>query len=661
MINYRKLTSDEILILEKNHCSADNWNNVEVVENFISESIKNTEFSGTIKLGRFEKVHKFWGGVEKPCGIYDAKIHNCKVGDNVLINKINNYIANYKIENDVIINNVGILAVNGETSFGNCTEVEVLNEAGGREVLIYEKLTAQIAYLLTFYRHDSAMVKNIETMIRNYCHTNKSDFGVIGQHVRILNSRSIRNMKIGEYTIIQDTEVLEDGTIVSKKEAPVNIGHGVYAKNFICQSGSTIADGAVVSRCFIGQGCEISKQFSAENSLFFANCGCFHGEACAIFAGPYTVTHHKSSLLIAGYFSFFNAGSGSNQSNHMYKLGPCHQGILERGAKTASDSYLLYPFKIGPFSLVMGRHYKHSDISDLPYSYLIESKDESILIPGVNLRSVGTIRDAVKWPKRDNRTDPDILDLINFDLLSPYTADKLIQGINILETLQKTSGNLSDFYTYNNVKIRNRSLKHGLEFYKIGLIKFLGNTLIKKLKDKEFHNTDDLKEVMKSNTVHGTGKWIDIAGMFAPLSKIEEMITLINEQKITSIAEINNFFNDIHENYDNYKWAWFVDNIQKHMEKNLHEITSDEWVEFIKLWQKTVLRLDDMYLDDCKKEFSPEIRVGYGIDGDSEIIAKDFAEVRGTYDKNNFVDRILNHKLTKKHLGDKIIEKLLVI
>ena len=25
-------------------------------------------------------------------------------------------------------------------------------------------------------------------------------------------------------------------------------------------------------------------------------------------AGPYTVTHHKSSLLIAGMYSFFNAG-----------------------------------------------------------------------------------------------------------------------------------------------------------------------------------------------------------------------------------------------------------------------------------------------------------------------------------------------------------------
>ena len=49
-----------------------------------------------------------------------------------------------------------------------------------------------------------------------------------------------------------------------------------------------------------------------------------------------------------------NAGSGSNQSNHMYKLGPIHQGTLERGAKTTSDSYILWPARVGAFSLVMG-------------------------------------------------------------------------------------------------------------------------------------------------------------------------------------------------------------------------------------------------------------------------------------------------------------------
>ena len=36
----------------------------------------------------------------------------------------------------------------------------------------------------------------------------------------------------------------------------------------------------------------------------------------------------------------------------MYKLGPIHQGILERGAKTSSDSYILWPSRIYQGKLV---------------------------------------------------------------------------------------------------------------------------------------------------------------------------------------------------------------------------------------------------------------------------------------------------------------------
>ncbi|MFR3853580.1 MAG: DUF4954 family protein, partial [Odoribacter splanchnicus] len=140
----------------------------------------------------------------------------------------------------------------------------------------------------------------------------------------------------------------------SNAEAPVFIGHNVMAEDFIISSGACITDGAALIRCFVGQACHLGHLFSAHDSLFFSNCQGENGEACAVFAGPYTVTMHKSSLLIAGMFSFLNAGSGSNQSNHLYKLGPIHQGIVERGSKTTSDSYLLWPAKIGAFSLIMG-------------------------------------------------------------------------------------------------------------------------------------------------------------------------------------------------------------------------------------------------------------------------------------------------------------------
>ena len=206
-------------------------------------------------------------------------------------------------------------------------------------------------------------------------------------------------------------------------------------------------------------------------------------------------------------FSFMNAGSGSNQSNHMYKLGPIHQGIMERGAKTASDSYLLWPAKVGAFSLVMGRHVDHQDTSDLPFSYLIEDQGVSYVVPGANLKSVGTIRDAKKWPKRDGRKDPEKFDCINFNLLSPYTIQKMLRAVDILKELRRVSGSSTLTYSYQNGKIRRSSLEKGLTYYGMAIDKFLGNSLISRLqKAGNVSSIDDVRNALKKDSEVGSGE-----------------------------------------------------------------------------------------------------------------------------------------------------------
>ncbi|NOY61426.1 MAG: DUF4954 family protein, partial [Calditrichaeota bacterium] len=521
MPDYRALNADEIQRLQENGCTCEDWTQISVAPHFNPARISNSHFSGQVRLGVFEKSVLFFGGMQKPTGIYNARIHNCEIGDNVFIDQIRNYIANYKIAQDVIIENVDMLAVEGESSFGNGTEIVVLNEAGGREIPAFDQLSAHIAYFLALYRHRKKVIENLYRIIENYKKSISSTMGSVASGARLINCRVIKNVRIGANTTIEGVNRLENGSINSSAEDPVYVGPGVIAEDFIVCSGSKISDGTLISKCFVGQGCELGKHYSAENSAFFANCAGFHGEACSIFAGPYTVTHHKSTLLIAGYFSFLNAGSGSNQSNHMYKLGPLHQGIVERGSKTTSDSYLLWPAQVGAFTVVMGRHYRNADTSDLPFSYLIESEDESILIPGVNLRSVGTVRDARKWPKRDRRKDSNKLDYINFNLLSPYTIQKMLNGIEILRDLLKASGENSEFFYYHNVKIKKGSLIRGINFYRIGINKFLGNSLIKRLEKREFTGNKEIQDRLRPDTDMGTGKWVDVAGLIAPLQIVE--------------------------------------------------------------------------------------------------------------------------------------------
>lgn len=658
---YRALTAQEIETLKLQNCSADDWQSIRVHPDFEPTYVNHIKFSGEIKLGSFKGTFSLPGGVTKHAGLTHATLHNVTVGDDCCIENIQNYIANYNIGNHTFIENVDIIVTDGISTFGNGTAVSVLNETGGREVLIHDKLSAQIAYIAALYRHYPGLIERIDELTNFYTQKHASTTGTIGQNVIIMNTGSITNVKIGPNARIEGCSRLRNGSINSVGAAPVQVGCGVVCEDFIISSGSSVTDGTMLTRCFVGQACKLGHTYSASDSLFFSNCQGENGEACAIFAGPFTVTHHKSTLLIAGVFSFMNAGSGSNQSNHMYKLGPIHQGTLERGAKTTSDSYILWPSRVGAFSLVMGRHVTHSDTSDLPFSYLIEAKNTTYLVPGVNLRSVGTMRDAAKWPKRDGRTDPCKLDCINYNLLSPFTIQKMIKGRKKLLELQHISGELSDIYSFQSTKIRNSSLRNGIHFYETAICKFLGNSIIKRLEITKFRNNEEIRRRLKPDTPTGRGEWVDISGLIAPKSEVERLIADILSRKLNKLKDINDRFHEMHDNYYQYEWTWAYDQIQNFFGVNPQEITAEQVIDIVEKWEKAVIGLDHEVYNDARKEFSLASKTGFGADGDRQDKEEDFERVRGDFESNTFVQSVLQHIEAKSALGKEIIERMRLV
>ena len=633
---YRKLNKEEIEILERQMCSASDWNLVEVTDGFSTDYVRYARFSGNVRLGAFRKVFQLAGGMVKHSGIYYATLHNVTVGDDCCIENVKNYIANYNIGDGAFIENVDIILVDGESSFGNGTKVEVLNETGGCEVMIFDRLTAQTAYVMALFKHRPELMAKMMKMIEAYVDTVKSAVGHIGKDVTIADAGYIKNVRIGDCCKIEGASRLKNGSINSNPHAPVHIGVGVVGDDFIISSGSSIEDGVSFSRCFIGQACRMGHTYSATDSLFFSNCQGENGEACAIFAGPFTVTHHKSTLLIAGMFSFMNAGSGSNQSNHLYKLGPIHHGVMERGSKTASDSYVLWPAKVGAFSLVMGRHVCHQDTTDLPFSYLIEQQSTSYIMPGANLKSVGTIRDAKKWPARDARRDPDKLDCINYNLLSPYTIHKMLRGMDILKNLQKVSGDTSDSYTYQSGMIKRSSLKNGLRYYGLAVDKFLGNSLITRLMSSDFMGVSQMREALKPTAAYGEGDWMDLAGLIAPQKAVSDLLDAVERGTLNDVAELNHCFADLHSQYYDFEWNWAYRVIEEYYGVSLDSVEPEKLVELICRWRSSVVALDNLIYEDARKEFS--------LTGMSDFESDPFVKsVRTHIDaKTNLADQVLS-------------------
>jgi hypothetical protein len=654
----RPLHREEIGQLQAKGCTAENWESVSVTGSINPERFRNVRFSGTVCLGEFTGSITLESGVKLPTGIYDAVLHNVTVGDNCLIKQINHHIANYRIGSDTVIINTEFLTVDGETSFGNGVDITVINEGGGREIPMYDTLSSHTAYLIALYRHRKKMIRNLQGLIADYAAGKADTTGTIGSHVRIHNCQIIRNVNIESYAQIEGAGELSNGTIRSCREDPAYIGINVIAKDFILCEGGSVSENTILDHCFVGQATQLSKQYSAENSVFFANCGGYHGEACSVFAGPFTVTHHKATLLIACLVSFLNAGSGSNQSNHMYKLGPNHQGIIERGSKTASDSYMLWPMKVGAFTLIMGRHYSNSDTTEFPFSYLIENDGESLLIPAVNLRSIGTVRDSRKWASRDKRKAPKRFDYINYHLLTPYTVRHIMAGIEKLQEIRLMSGHTSQNYYYNGVKIRRSALEKGIKLYEIALDRYLGNIVVNFLRRGEWSTLEELRTILKPGLSAGTGDWIDISGLIAPRDEVEKIITAIADGEISSIADVDERFFQLDRDFEQYELAWVVSRIGERYGKPVSSFTAEDFIILLDRWIDAVAQLDEMRCRDAEKEFEQTARVGYALnDGEAER-DEEYRVINGVVGDNGFISDLLERLAAKQKTAAELRGKI---
>ncbi|MBP5409485.1 MAG: DUF4954 family protein [Prevotella sp.] len=547
MRDYRQLTQEEIEVLERNSCWAEDWNRVMVAETFKPYGFHRVVFYGDIRLGSFDKQVEVTKGFTKHAGINDATLRNVTVGNDCLIEKVGNFINNYTIGDDCYISNICTMETTEGATYGEGHIVSVLNEMGDGNVILFHDLNSQLAALMVKHFNDKVFKDNITRLINEEIRFTLPERGTIGNGVKIINTKEITNTVVKDDCEINGASRLSDCTIMSSKDASVYIGTGVICENSIISNGCSITNSVKMQDCFVGEACQITNGFTAEASVFFANSFMANGEACAAFCGPFSASHHKSSLLIGGEYSFYNAGSNTNFSNHAYKMGPMHYGVLERGSKTASGAYVLMPAKIGAFSVCFGKLMNHPDMRCLPFAYLMAYGETMYIVPGRNITTVGLYRDIKKWPKRDRRAPSSRKSIINFDWLSPFTVGEIVQGKKILEALRKAGGDNVSSYNYHEYIINATSLRKGIKYYDIALRIYMGAVLKRAVKgDFLGKPTSDI----------GLGDWNDLSGLLLPASEEQRLIDDIKNGNIESVKDILNRFKDIDQHYREYQWVW---------------------------------------------------------------------------------------------------------
>ncbi|MCM1369641.1 MAG: DUF4954 family protein [Candidatus Amulumruptor caecigallinarius] len=571
--SHRPLQWWEIEQLKTRGCHADDWNLVRITDDTELEAINNVRFCGAVSIGALSQQS---GNL-----IENALIADCTIRDNCRIRNIGVELRGCRIGSHVRIENTARVEFEPESMCGVNTEVEVLDETGSRAVRIYPGLSAQTAMLMARERRwmlnkfSDILDRSLEHYIPEH---------VIGDFTVIENCGNIVNVATGTEVMISGAVNLRNGMIINNaapSRALARIGVGVNAENFILEDG-VLDSGATIRNCYIGQGSIIEKGFSAHDSLFFANCSLENGESCAHFAGPYTVSMHKSSLLIGCLTSFMNAGSGTNQSNHLYKLGPVHWGILERGVKTSSDSYLMLGAKIGAFSLLMGQHKTHPDSSQFPFSYLFgDDRGSTVVVPGAMLRSCGLMRDEKKWPARDRRLKRKLplRDRIVFDVLNPLTVDKMLSASSVIEKLLQRPADDDRYLRYKGMKFTRAALERARHLYELAIFKYLDT----KLEGRDF--------ILPAADAPAAEKWVDICGLPMTRSNLEKSL------QANSIEALEESFTKAFEEYGVLEWEWINSRFGAEWKRSKEEI-SYKAAEFDRMVDEDRTR----YLDDLRAE-----------------------------------------------------------
>ena len=590
---FRKLTEEEIKILENNGCWAEDWNRVSVAMGFKPYNFHRVVFYGDISLGEFNKQVEVSKDFFKHSGINDATLRNVSVGNDCLIEKVGNFINNYTIGNDCYISNISTLETTEGATYGEGSTISVLNEMGDGNVVLFRELNSQIAAFMVKHFADKELSRRLRQLIEDEVRVSIPDRGIIGNNVKIINTKDITNTVIKGDCEISGAARLSECTIMSSKDASVFIGTGVICENSIICDGCSINNSVKMQDCFVGEACQITNGFTAEASLFFANSYMANGEACAAFCGPFSASHHKSSLLIGGQFSFYNAGSNTNFSNHAYKMGPMHYGTLERGTKTASGAYVLMPATIGAFSVCFGKLMNHPDMRNLPFSYLMAYGETMYIVPGRNITTVGLYRDIKKWPKRDKRSKQSKKSIINFDWLSPFTVGEILQGIQVLEDLRHASGDNVQTYNFHEYIINATSLRKGLKYYDIALRIYMGAVLKRAVKEGFFG---------KPKSEVGKGQWTDLSGLLLPESEERRLVSDVKSGQIENIQQVLDRFEDINNHYSDYRWAWSYQLILDYyhlteLNQEACERIREDYVRARRLWIAEIRK-------DAEKEFS---------------------------------------------------------
>jgi NDP-sugar pyrophosphorylase family protein len=443
---WRHLRAHEVELLVKNGNYSDNWDEILVTDEFDPGQIRNTEFFGSIRIGRVQEAILEHHDLQMPLGITNSRIVACDIGDDVAIHDVR-YLAHYIIGNRCILANIDEMHTTNHAKFGNGiikdgesedvrVWLDLMNETGCRRVMPFNGMITADAYLWAKYREDTTLQNKLKEATQNRFDSRRGYYGTVGNQCVIKNSRIIKDVKVGTHCYVKGANKLKNLTINSTEEEATQIGEGVELVNGIVGLGCHIFYGCKAVRFIMGNNTNLKYGARLLNSFLGDNATVSCCEILNNLIFPAHEQHHNNSFLIATLVQGqSNVAAGATiGSNHNSRAND-NEVQAGRGFWPGLCASVKHSCRFASFILLAKGDYPAELNIRLPFSLLNNntSLDQLEVMPAYwwlyNMYALA--RNTWKFKTRDKRKTK--VQNIEFDSLAPDTVEEIIKARRLLE------------------------------------------------------------------------------------------------------------------------------------------------------------------------------------------------------------------------------------
>lgn len=583
--DFRHLSGQEVDQLVRNGNSSDCWDKVLVADPFQTALVRSCSFFGLIRIGKLEAQCLEFHDLRLTVGLYNSMIISSDLGDNVAMHNVG-YLAHYIIGNETMLFNIEEMETSYRAKFGNGMVkdgeetdqrvwLEICNENGGRKVAPFNGMLTSDAWLWSKYRDDKKLMSRLLEVTETQFTRARGYYGTIGKQSVIKNTKSIKDVNVGEATYIKGANKLKNITINSSFESHTQIGEGVELVNGIVGYGCKIFYGVKAVRFSIGNNSSLKYGARLINSILGENSTISCCEVLHSLIYPSHEQHHNNSFLIAGtVLGQSNIAAGATLgSNHTSRANDGEM-LAGRGFWAGLSTSIKHNSKFATFILLAKADYRNSLNIPFPFSLVSNNAqlDRLEIIPAYwwiyNMYALE--RNTWKFRHRDARKV--IGQSFEYNYLAPDSVGDILEGIRLLEywTGRKVNGGLGteaeiirighDYLSTHNLtelviqqsgiedsqrEVVIRKPQAAWQAYREMIIYFAFQSFIDFQASNE--HSPDLFSKLNDYCVNDT--WTNMGGQLIPCRSLEKLKSDIREGKLNNWDEIHHEYHTINESY----------------------------------------------------------------------------------------------------------------